>query len=133
MARNTEEEKSEGEEKLPAIAAVAAFPTITAASTAASAAISAVTTTPAATTATIATASAAAPRSLGLRAGFVDHEVPATKVLTVEASDGAIRIFIAGDFDESEAARLACKTVTDQTNCRGADSQLTKPFLQLLF
>jgi len=39
-----------------------------------------------------------------LRAGFVDDEISATKVLTVQAGNGAIRIFIAGDFDERKAA-----------------------------
>jgi hypothetical protein len=124
-------EEREGE-KLPAVSAIAAVSTITAAPAATTAAISPIAAT-ATTAATITAASTAATGAFRLRASFVDHEVPATKVLTVEAGDGAIGIFITGDFDEREAARLSCKTVTDQTNCRGGDSQLTEPLLQLLF
>jgi hypothetical protein len=117
--------------ELPAVAAIAAVSTITAAPTAAATTITAVTT--AAATATTVAATTSATRSLGLRTGFVDDEVPATKVLTVQAGYGAIRVFIAGDFDEGKTTRLARKPVTDQTNCRGANSQLTEPLLQLLF
>jgi hypothetical protein len=130
MARKKRQGRAERKARLPAVPAVAAISTIAAASTTTTAAISA---TAATTTAAIATTSAATPRSLGLRAGFVDHKVPATKVLTVQAVDRTIRVFITGNFDEGKAARLARKPVTDQTNCRGINSQLTEPLLQLLF
>ena len=117
--------------ELPAVAAIAAVSTITAAPAATPASITAVATTAATATAVATTPSATG--SFGLRAGFVDDEVPATKVLTVQAGYRAIRIFIAGDFNEGKTTRLARKPVTDQTNCRGANSQLTEPLLQLLF
>jgi hypothetical protein len=68
-----------------------------------------------------------------LRTGFVHDKVPAPEILTVEGSDRAIRLFIIGDFDESEAAGLARETITNQTDCGGVDTDLTEPFLQLLF
>ena len=104
-------------EELPAIAAVATIAAVPATATATTTTIIAASATPIAPA-----ASAAAPRSFRLRAGFVDYEVPATEVLTVEAVDSAIRIFIAGDFDEGEAARLACEAVTNETDCRRGDS-----------
>jgi hypothetical protein len=64
-----------------------------------------------------------------LRARFIDNKVPAAEILTVETGYRAIRIFVIGDFNESEAARLSGKTVTNQTDGRRADSQLSKPFL----
>jgi hypothetical protein len=123
--------KSGRRRKLPAIPAVAAISAIAAASATATA--TTLTAVAAASTAASVAAPSAATRALGLRAGFVDHEVPATKVLTVQASHGAIGIFITGNFDEGKTAGLARETVTDQTDCRGAHSQLTEPLLQLLF
>src|SRR5580704_7317761 len=77
---------------LPAIAAVAAISTAIAA-------------TPAATASASTTAPASAPTAgtLGLRPGFVDHQVPSTEVLTVQGVDGAVRIFVIGYFNEGEA------------------------------
>jgi len=117
--------------ELPAVSAIAAVSTIAAAPTATATTITSVAAT-SATATTVATTSSAT-GSFRLRAGFVDYEVPATKVLTVQAGYDAIRVFIIGDFDEGKTARLACEPVTDQTNCRGANSQLTEPLLQLLF
>jgi hypothetical protein len=117
-----------GRKVLPAIAAVASVSTIAAAATAA-AATAAVTTASAAITTTATTAA----RAFRLRARFIHNKVPAAKILTVEAGDGAIRVFIVADFDEGESARLARETVANQADGRGADSQLAKPFLQLLF
>jgi hypothetical protein len=97
---------------LPAIAAIATVSAITTATTAAT-----TSTTIAAAAAAIATAAspatATAARALGLRTGFIDDEIPATEVLTVEAIHRAIGVFIVGNFDESEAARLARETVTN--------------------
>src|SRR5712692_8079497 len=109
---------------LPAVAAVAtisAAPTTAPAAAAASAAISA-TAAPAAT----ATAFCLGPR-------FVDHQVPPAEILPVQGVDGAVGIFVIGDFDEGEPARLPRKTVTDQINARGSNTDLRKPFLKLLF
>ena len=99
---------------LPAIAAVAAVAAIPTASTATTTAIP---TAPAATAPTITTSAATAAGALGLRTGFVDDKVPATEVLTVEAIDGAIRIFIVGDLDESETTGLPREAVANQTDC----------------
>jgi hypothetical protein len=68
-----------------------------------------------------------------LRTGFVHDKVPAPEILTVEGSDCAIRLFIIGDFDEGESARLARETITNKADCGGIDTDLTEPFLQLLF
>jgi hypothetical protein len=123
-----EQEKESRKEELPAIAAITAVTTITTTSAAAPTAISAITAA-SSTSAAISSATASASGAFGLRTGFVDDEISATKVLTVQAGDGAIRVFIAGDFDERKPARLPCETVPDQTNRRWTDPQLTKPFL----
>jgi hypothetical protein len=68
-----------------------------------------------------------------LRARFVHHEIPAPEILTVQGSDSAIRFFIIVNFDESEAARLTREPIANQTDCRGVNTDLTKPFLELLF
>jgi hypothetical protein len=95
--------------RLPAVAAIAAI---------AASAISAAsaTTTPASTTAApaVPTATAAATTSLGLRLGFINHQVAPPQVLTVEGIDSFLRVFITGDFDEGEPPRLAGETVTNQ-------------------
>jgi len=113
---------------LPAIAAVAtvaAIPTASAA-TAASAAIS--------TTASAATAaSTAAARTLGLRARFIYHQVPATEVLTIEIGNRAIRFFIVCDFDERKSARLPRETIPYQIDRGRVHAYLSEPFLQLFF
>jgi hypothetical protein len=113
---------------LPAVAAVSAVSAITPASTAA-------TTTAAITpaTATVSATTSAATRAFRLWARFVDNKVPAAKVLTVETGDRTIRFFIVGDLDESEAARLTREAITNKTDRGRANSQLSKPFLQLLF
>jgi hypothetical protein len=124
---------------LPAVAAIAAVSTaatITAAATAATA--SATTTASAAPISAIAattagSAATAAAGAFGLRTGFVHDKVPAPEILTVEGSDRAIRLFIVRNFNESETSGLARKTITNQTDCGGVDTDLTEPFLQLLF
>jgi hypothetical protein len=121
--------RTEGKEQLPAVAAIPAVSAITAAATATTAA--AVPT--AATTPTIVATSTAATRTFGLRTGFINNQVPATEVLTVQAGDRAICIFITCDFNECKPSRLSSEAVPNQTDCRRANSQLTKPFLQLLF
>ncbi len=121
--------------RLPAVAAiatVAAIPTIAAPSTTA-APSTAVAASTAATTTAVATTSTAAARAFRLGTRFVDNKVPAAKVLTVETGYRAIRLFIVSDFDESESAGLACEAIANQADRRRADSQLSKPFLQLLF
>jgi hypothetical protein len=49
-----------------------------------------------------------------LRFGFVDDEVTPAEILTVEGIDGFLGVFIAGDFDESETARLAGEAVANE-------------------
>ena len=118
---------------LPAVAAVTTVAAITAApaTTATSAAIAP--TASATTTAAITSAPTATTRPLGLRTRFVDYQVPATEILTVQAGHRAVGIFIVGNFNEGKTTRLAGETITNQTDCRGTYSHLREPFLQLLF
>jgi hypothetical protein len=116
--------------KLPAVAAIsaittaAAVPAIATAST--TTAAPAPTTTPsAATTTTMATsaaisaatcaASAAATRAgaFSLRPSFIDDQIPPAEVLTVQGINRTIGIFVVGNFNECEAARLPSKTITN--------------------
>jgi hypothetical protein len=113
--------------ELPAIAAVTTIAAAVATTATTAAATSATATT--STVASVSATTSAATRAFRLRARFVDHKVPAAKVLTVEAGYRAIRFFIIGDLDESKAARLPRETVTNQADGRGADSQLSKPLL----
>jgi hypothetical protein len=125
--QRTEDERKKGKKNyLPTVAAVAAIATIAAAAATSTAAAIA---TAAATTPAISTATTAPRGTFRLRARFVHNKVPTTEVLTVEAVDRAIGVFVTGDLDEREAARLARETVTDQTNCRRIDTSLPKPFL----
>jgi hypothetical protein len=95
---------------LPAIAAISTISAITTAATAAATTISTIAAAP--TTAVSATASAAT-RALRLRARFIHHKVPAAKILTVEAGNGAVCFLIIGDFDEGEATRLPSETIAN--------------------
>jgi hypothetical protein len=116
---------------LPAVTAIATVAAIATATTATASTATISSTATAATT--VATATTATTRAFCLGTRFVDNQVPATEVLTVQAGHRALGVFIAIDFDERKTARLACETVANQTDCRGADSNLRKPFLQLLF
>jgi hypothetical protein len=95
------EDKEGKEDQLPAVAAVA---TITSISAAASTTTAAAVATASAATAAVPSATTTAAGAFRLRARFIDHKVPTTEVLTVEAIDRAIGVFIAGNFDEGEAA-----------------------------
>lgn len=117
---------------LPAIAAVSTVAAISAAS-AATTASTAVAATSAATTAAITSAPTAATRPLGLRTRFIDYQVPATEILTVEIGDRAIRFFIIGNFDEGKTPRLAREPIPNQIDCGRVDPYLSEPLLQLLF
>jgi siroheme synthase len=121
-----------GKRKLPAVAAITAVAAISTATTAASA-TSTIPTAATTSTASVTTATTTPSRAFCLGARFVDNQVPATEVLTVQAGHRTLRVFIARNFDESETARLARETIANQTDCRGADSNLRKPFLQLFF
>ena len=113
---------------LPAIAAVAAI--------SAAPASAAVASTPAATApAPTAVSSAPASTSTALRLGtcFIHHEVSAAKILPVQGIDGAVRVFVIGDFHESETTRLARETIANQIDARRCNSHLGKPLLKLLF
>ena len=116
---------------LPAIAAVTAVAAIPAAPTAA--ATTPIATAPTAASATVATAPTTASRTFCLRAGFVDNEVAAAKILAVKTIDSTIGFFIVGNFDEGETAGLTREAIANQANCGSSDTQLTQPFLQLLF
>ena len=118
---------------LPAVAAVTTVAAITAApaTTATSAAIAP--TASATTTAAITSAPTATTRPLGLRTRFVDYQVPATEILTVEIGDRAIRFFIIGNFDEGKTPRLAREPIPNQIDCGRVDPYLSEPLLQLFF
>jgi len=118
---------------LPAVAAVTTVAAITAApaATATSATIAATAT--AAPTPAIASAPTAATRPLGLRTRFIDYQVPATEILTVEIGDRAIRFFIIRNFDEGKTPRLAREPIPNQIDCGRVYAYLSEPLLQLLF
>ena len=96
---------------LPAIAAIATVSAVAAVPTAtsASAATAAMTAASAAVSAASATTA-----SFSLRPRLVHYEITSAKILAVQSIDGAIRVFIAGNFDERETARLPGKTVPDE-------------------
>jgi hypothetical protein len=102
---------------LPAVAAVPAISTIAAASAATATAISTIAAATTTTATAVSTATSAATRTLRLRTRFIHNKVPAAKILTIQAGDRAIRVFIVCNFDESEAARLPSETITNQTDC----------------
>jgi len=119
---------------LPAVAAVTTVAAITAASaTAATTSAAIASTATAATTAPIASAPTAATRALGLRTRFIDYQVPATEILTVEIGDRAIRFFIIRNFDEGKTPRLAREPIPNQIDCGRVYPYLPEPLLQLLF
>jgi predicted urease superfamily metal-dependent hydrolase len=108
--------RAEGE-KLPAVSAIPTVASITAAASTSATAITSISSATAPPSPAVSSATASSARTFCLRTGFVDDQVPATKVLTVQAVDRAVRIFIASYFDEREPARLPGKTITDQTDC----------------
>jgi hypothetical protein len=118
--------------KLPAVSAITAVATITSAP-ATTAAPATIATTPAAATAAIAAAAAATTTALGLRTRFVDHQVPAPEILTIEIGHRAIRFFIVRNFNEGETPRLTREAIANQIDRGRTDANLTQPFLQLLF
>jgi hypothetical protein len=112
---------------LPAISAVAAI--------SAAPATASVASTPAATTAAPASVSTSPAASAAFRLGtcFIHHEVSPAKILPVQGVDGAVRVFVIGDFHESETTRLARETIANQIDARRCYSHLRKPLLKLLF
>ena len=93
--------RKEKKNYLPTVAAVATIATIAAAAATSTAAAIA---TAAATPSAVSTATTTTGGTFRLRARFIHNKVPTTEVLTVEAVDRAICVFVTGDFDESEAA-----------------------------
>jgi hypothetical protein len=85
----------------------AATTTTTATMAAASAAISA---------ATAAASAATATAALGLRPGFVHHQISTAEVLTVQGVNRTIRVFVVGYFDKSEPAGLTGEAIADQVD-----------------
>src|SRR5579862_5306293 len=121
-------------ERLPAVAAISAIASIAAASTT-SAAATTIATAPSATTASAIASAAAttATAAFGLRTRFVHYQVPATKILTIEVGNRAIRFFIVGNFDEGESPRLSRESIPNQVDCGRVHANLSEPFLQLFF
>jgi hypothetical protein len=99
------------------------------------------TTPPAATAAAVATTSAAittasaaaSTAALGLWPRFVHDEVSPTEVLTVQRINCAIRVFVVAHLDESESTRLPGKSITNQIDARGCDTDLREPLVELIF
>jgi len=118
---------------LPAVAAVSTVAAISAAPATATTPAAIPATASAATTAAITSAPTAAARTLGLGTRFIDYQVPATEILTVEIGDRAICFFIIRDFDEGKTPRLAREPIPNQVDCGRVDPYLSEPLLQLLF
>jgi len=121
---------------LPAITAVSAVATITATAPIATIAAAATpSTTAAMSTATTAeaTAPATTATALLLRARFIDHQIAATEVLTVQRIHRAVGFFIVGNFDESKTARLSRETITNQIDCGRVDTRLREKFMKRIF
>jgi hypothetical protein len=118
---------------LPAVAAVTTVAAITAAPATTTASATIATTATAAAAPAIASAPTAATRPLGLRTRFIDYQVPATEILTVEIGDRAIRFFIIRNFDEGKTPRLAREPIPNQIDCGRVYAYLSEPLLQLLF
>jgi hypothetical protein len=59
-------------------------------------------------------APAAGPAAFALRAGFVDNQRSAEKILAVERGDCFFRFLVVADFGEAEAARLPGEPVAEQ-------------------
>jgi hypothetical protein len=57
---------------------------------------------------------------------FVDDDIAAHEIVTVQTLDGALGFLVAVDFDESESSWLPRKTVAHQGNIRRSDSSLSK-------
>jgi hypothetical protein len=113
---------------LPAIAAVAAISPAPA-STATTIPAAPTSSAPASTAAITAPAATAA-LCLGTR--FIYNEVPSAKILAIQRIDGAVRVFVVGDLDEGETARLPRKTIADEIHSRGSHTDLRKPLVQLI-
>jgi len=123
--------------ELPAIATVAAISTTIAAAPTTTTPSAATATTAASTIAAVSstatTASAATAGALCLRSRFVDYQVPAAEVLTVQAVNHAFRVLVCRDLHKSEAAGLPGEAVTNQADRGWGHANLREPFLQLLF
>jgi len=98
---------------------VAASATATTAAAAASAAAT-TTTAIAAASATAATATAstasATTAAFALRARFIDYDLAAFEILSVERGYGFFGLTVVADFNETESARLSRKAIADQCN-----------------
>ena len=122
------------ERALPAISAVATVAAVAAAAAAAATTATAIPTSAAATATTVtASTTTAATGAFRLGTRFIDNEVPASEILSVQGSHGAIGFFIIGNFNEGETTRLSRETISNQADSRGIHTNLPKPFLQLLF
>jgi len=91
------------------------------ATTAASAATAAATTTTAiaaasATTAAATASAATTTAAFALRAGFIDYDLAAFEIFSVESGNGFFSFPVVTDLDETESARLSRETIADQCN-----------------
>jgi hypothetical protein len=118
---------------LPAVTAITAVATTAPIATIAAASTTTATTTMPTTTAAETTTAAPTAATLLLGTSFIDHQIAATEVLTVERVNGAISLFVIGDFNESETARLSRKTVADEIDCGRVDTSLREKFMKRIF
>jgi hypothetical protein len=123
-----------GMDWLPAtVASATAIATVTATAASASttptagsaaAATTAITATPAAASAGSATAASAATFTRG--SSFVDDNIAAHEIVSVQTLNGALGFLVAVNLDKPESARLPRKTVAHQSDIRRGDSRLRK-------
>jgi hypothetical protein len=111
---------------LPAIPAISAVATISSAPTP-------VTPAPPSSSSATASKTATASASLCLGTRFVDHQVSPAEILPVQGINRTVRVLVVGYFNESESARLARETVTNEVDTRRGNTDLRKPLLKLVF
>jgi hypothetical protein len=119
--------------RLPVAASAAS--TTTAAAVAATTAAT-VTSPPTAATATAAASASAAtttPAAFSLRASFVHYDFAAFEIFSVQCRYGFIGFPVIADFNESESAGLAGKTIADQCNGISLYSGFAEQGLDLFF
>jgi hypothetical protein len=78
-------------------------------------------------------APATATTTLLLRTGFIDHQIAAAEILTIEGIHRAVCFFVVVNFDESKTARLARKAVANQIDCGRVNTRLREKFMKRIF
>jgi hypothetical protein len=124
---------------LPAItaiasaAAIAAAATTTASAVATSTAPSATAAAASASSAPVTSTSTTTPAAFRLRLGFIDDQIAAAEVLPVEGIDGLLCVWVAGNFNERESARLSGEAIANEIDGGRSDTNLREPLVELIF